>query len=285
MSESLTLSESKNANQNVLGFGTRPISLEKKNANKQLTVDCEFETTVGAGIVNSNRTLSSPSSKSEEGTTNGPGSNNTDNNNNHSNSNNNESSIVSLLLPDERRLGYDLETPMKKKRNQIVTDARERRSNSLVTKRDRQKAFGGYEDSVHSEDLTGEFLRMKLGYLRKENRRGRWNKRFFATNNAYLNYYKKKANYKSGDRAQLSASIDIRAASTICILSRNGKPTTKFAIQTTRKGSTHEETECLFLRAASVSEAFAWVTILNERRTFWCKSSLRPFEAIENNPP
>lgn len=81
----------------------------------------------------------------------------------------------------------------------------------------------------------------------------------------------------SGDRKQLSASIDLRDASAICLLSRNGKSTTKFAIQT-QHGSCEE---CFFLKASTVEDAMEWVDILNERRTYWTKSSLRPFESIE----
>jgi len=154
-----------------------------------------------------------------------------------------------------------------------------------VTKHNIQSAVEN-EDAdacLFGSDETAGLLPSKSGHLRKESRKGRWNKRYFVVHNAYLNYYKRRSNFKSGEKSQLSASIDLREAETICILSRYGKPTKKFAIQTRMVGCPHDETECLFLKAYSIEEAFEWVKVLNERRAYFSSRCLRPFETITGN--
>ncbi|GBG31110.1 Protein ENHANCED DISEASE RESISTANCE 2-like [Hondaea fermentalgiana] len=143
-------------------------------------------------------------------------------------------------------------------------DVRRFRRKSLV-----EKSSKAYSQSVNEQDQTG--LPSKEGYLRKENRHGRWQKRFFVINNSHLNYYKHKTTHVLlGESATPSASIDLRLATHICVLARNGVPGSKFAIQT--KSAIALEEECYFLRAHSHQEAAAWVEALNARRSHYAAS-------------
>ena len=74
---------------------------------------------------------------------------------------------------------------------------------SGVSKPDRHGVVRrGFRKSVWSRDTTG--LTPMEGYLKKQSRRGVWQRRFFRTNNAYLNYY------KSEKTDKVLASIDLR---------------------------------------------------------------------------
>lgn len=129
-----------------------------------------------------------------------------------------------------------------------------------------EKSSKAYSQSVNEQDSTG--LPSKEGHLRKENRHGRWQRRYFVTNNSHLNYFKHKHTHTLlGDHAKPNASIDLRMATHICVLARNGVPGKKFAIQTRAAGS--DEEECYFLRAHTNGDAVAWVEALNARRAFY----------------
>jgi len=124
-----------------------------------------------------------------------------------------------------------------------------------------EKTAAAYSESVQKVDRTG--LPGKSGYLKKENRHGRWQKRYFVINNSHLNYYKN----RHSEHGVPSATIDLRNATHICVLARNGIPGTKFAIQT--RSAVKQEEECYFLRASSHKEAVSWVAALNGRRSYF----------------
>jgi len=120
-----------------------------------------------------------------------------------------------------------------------------------------------YTRSVVAKDVSG--LAKKQGILRKQSRRGRWQKRFFAINNSHLNYYHIG---KSGrTHAGVAGTIDLRDVTYICVLSRNGIPSKKIAIQT--EGPNLHQNECYFLQASSATQAASWVAALINRRNYF----------------
>ena len=121
---------------------------------------------------------------------------------------------------------------------------------------------------VLGDEKTAPGVPVLKGYLFKESRYGRMQRRYYVTNNAYLNYYKRRAGFS---RRKVLASVDLRQTTTICVLVRNGKPSRRIAIQV-QTGANLEE--CVFLRAKTRKIARAWVDGLNMRRKFWVASEL-----------
>jgi hypothetical protein len=124
-----------------------------------------------------------------------------------------------------------------------------------------------FAPDVLGEDKTASAIPVLRGYLFKESRYGRMQRRYYATNNAYLNYYKKSQSFK---RKRVLASIDLRQTSTVCVLVRNGKPSRRIAIQVQTGLNTEE---CVFLRAKTRKQAGEWVDGLNQRKRFWVVES------------
>lgn len=108
------------------------------------------------------------------------------------------------------------------------------------------------------------------GYLKTS----RWKrKRFFVAKNAHLIIFKRKKG-SSSKRTPL-ASIDLRLATTICLIIRHGRQSRKFAIQCTlvdHSKSLYQE-EAVFLVARTRTEAKEWVDVLNRRRRYWLQRS------------
>jgi len=125
------------------------------------------------------------------------------------------------------------------------------------------------EQALSIEKTDKAILKIE-GYLNKESRKGKNQKRFFTENNSYLNYYRSRKAYRAG---KIKGTIDLRNATTICVLVRNGHPTRRFAIQT--EAEEDNEELCLFLKAKTRQGAKKWVDSLNERRDFWLDPLVR----------
>jgi len=133
--------------------------------------------------------------------------------------------------------------------------------------------------SLCAKDVTG--FGTKEGILSKENRRGKYQKRYFVLHNAYLKYYNSKRDYKKEVCAP-AAILDLRLVDHICVLTRNGIPGKKIAIQATVETDTINENEAFFLKCTSAEEAAAWAKAMIERRAYY--SSKEKFDLASIGP-
>ena len=105
--------------------------------------------------------------------------------------------------------------------------------------------------SVYSDDKTFNLLNIS-GYLQKKSSNGRWQRRFFYVNNAYLIYKSKQSS------TSIDATIDLRTASTILVVGRFGDMLIEF-----------EDDQAYAMRGRDNKEATTWVDALKKRKDYY----------------